>query len=449
MAVETFPPTGKNGTNDNAIIVDHLYKQFRIPHERKSTVYHHITGIFHGGSYSFEVFDALQDVSFTVKHGETFGIIGSNGSGKSTLLKILANVLYPDAGRVQVNGRIAPFLELGVGFQPDLTAKENIYLYSAIMGLSKKEVTSKYEDILEFAELKRFENMKLKNFSSGMTVRLAFSTAIQTDPDILLVDEVLSVGDESFQGKCYDKINEFKAKGKTIVFVSHGLDTVRQLCERSILLDHGHIRSFGNSEKVVDDFRADMRMKEEIQLKDCHEKIIDLQKTREVSEEVSTEKVESESPPMQKRWGSREVEITEVKLFTENGEEKYFFKTGESLVVRIQYFAKRKIENPVFGVAIFRNDDVHINGPNTKNSDYPIEYVEGYGEIKYIIKSIPLLDGSYKLSVAVYDDTMTHAYDHHDRLYTFKVSHGDIKDNFGMFYIPCIWELRGYEKNYN
>jgi lipopolysaccharide transport system ATP-binding protein len=440
MDINTFHPKEKNKTKDNAIIVDHINKQFRLPHERKITVYQHLTGIFHGGSYSFEVFDALQDVSFAVKHGETFGIIGANGSGKSTLLKILAGVLYPDSGSVQVNGRIAPFLELGVGFQPDLTGKENIYLYGSIMGLSKKEIALKYEEILEFAELKRFESMKLKNYSSGMTVRLAFSTAIQTDPDILLVDEVLSVGDEAFQRKCFDKINEFKANGKTIIFVSHGLDTVGQLCERSMLLDHGHVRSIGTSGKVVDDFRADMRIKEEIQLKDQHEKIIDLQKATEVVGKESAGTVESPTIPLQKRWGSREIEITEVKLFSEQGVEKYFFKTGECLGGRIRYFAKQKIENPVFGIAIFRSDDVHINGPNTKNCDYPIKSVKGYGEMKYIINSLPILEGSYKLSVAVYDDSLTHAYDHHDRLYTFKVSHGNIKDNFGLFFIPCTWE---------
>ena len=195
-----------------------------------------MVGLFRGGSYSYEVFNALQDISFTVSHGETFGIIGPNGSGKSTLLKILAGVLYPDSGEVRVNGKIAPFLEVGVGFQPDLTAKENIYLYGAIMGLSKREIASKYDEILEFAELKRFESMKLKNFSSGMTVRLAFSTAIQTDPDILLVDEVLSVGDESFQRKCNEKIDNIRKIGKTIVLVSHAMETVEELCKRCILI---------------------------------------------------------------------------------------------------------------------------------------------------------------------------------------------------------------------
>lgn len=247
----------KNPDDDHAIVVGHVSKKFRIPHERKNTVYQHIAGLFGGGRASYELFNALNDVSFNVEHGETFGVIGPNGSGKSTLLKILAGVLYPDSGIVKINGKIAPFLELGVGFQPDLTAEENIYLYGAIMGLTKKEIASKYDEILEFAELKRFENMKLKNFSSGMTVRLAFSTAIQTNPDILLVDEVLAVGDESFQKKCGQKIDEIRRNGKTIVIVSHDLATVQKLCEKCILVKNGTIHSQGVPETVVGDYRRD------------------------------------------------------------------------------------------------------------------------------------------------------------------------------------------------
>jgi len=254
MAVEIYSLQDKKEIDDNAIIVEHLSKRFRIPHERKTTVYQHIAGLFHGGSYSYEEFAALQDISFTVKHGETFGIIGPNGSGKSTLLKILAGVLYPDGGRVQVNGKIAPFLELGVGFQPDLSAKDNIYLYGAIMGLTRKEIARKYDEILEFAELKRFESMKLKNFSSGMAVRLAFSTAIQTDPDILLVDEVLAVGDEAFQRKCTGKIDEIRRDGKTILFVSHALESVRELCKQSILLKDGKMVSSGATPNVIENY---------------------------------------------------------------------------------------------------------------------------------------------------------------------------------------------------
>jgi lipopolysaccharide transport system ATP-binding protein len=236
---------------ENTITVECISKQFRIPHERKTTIFHHIAGLLRGGSYSYEEFAALKNISFTVKKGETFGIIGPNGSGKSTLLKILAGVLYPDSGSVKVNGKIAPFLELGVGFQPDLTAKENIYLYGAIMGLSKKIIASRYEDILDFAELKRFESMKLKNFSSGMAVRLAFATAIQTDPDVLLVDEVLSVGDEAFQQKCRQKISEIRENGKTIVLVSHDMGSVGKICDRCLYLNHGLLVAMDDTSQVI------------------------------------------------------------------------------------------------------------------------------------------------------------------------------------------------------
>lgn len=244
-----------------AVVVSDLSKHFRIPKERKNTTYDHFISLLHGTNTAYDEFWALKDVSFSVMQGETFGVIGANGSGKSTLLKILAGVLYPDSGTAQVNGKIAPFLELGVGFQPDLTVKENIYLYGAIMGLSRHEIDRRYDFILDFSELKRFENMRLKNLSSGMTVRLAFSTAIQTNPEILLVDEVLAVGDEEFQRKCSGKIEEIRKEGRTIVFVSHDLDTVQRLCERSLLLDHGEIRSMGSSEDVIRDYHAMLQVR--------------------------------------------------------------------------------------------------------------------------------------------------------------------------------------------
>lgn len=240
--------------NSNAILVENVTKRFRIPTERKITVYENLIGLLRGGAHAYEVFDALQDVSFSVKHGETFGVIGPNGCGKSTLLKVLAGVLYPDRGRVKINGKIAPFLELGVGFQPELSARDNVYLYGAIMGLTHKDVDARYEEIMDFSELRRFENMKLRNFSSGMYVRLAFATAIQTDPEVLLVDEVLSVGDESFQKKCGEKIDEIRRAGKTILLVSHSLDTVRSLCSRCLLMKSGKMMALGETEDVLAEY---------------------------------------------------------------------------------------------------------------------------------------------------------------------------------------------------
>ncbi len=254
LAKVVLRPNENRGPNSSAILVEDISKRYRIPIEKKITVYEHLIGLARGGACSYEEFNALQNVSFSVKHGETFGVIGPNGCGKSTLLKVLAGVLYPDSGKVRINGKIAPFLELGVGFQPELSARDNVYLYGAIMGLTRKDVDQRYEEIMDFSELKRFENMKLRNFSSGMYVRLAFATAIQTDPDVMLVDEVLSVGDESFQKKCGQKIDEIRRAGKTILLVSHSLGTVKQLCSRCLLMNHGQMVALGETESVLAEY---------------------------------------------------------------------------------------------------------------------------------------------------------------------------------------------------
>ena len=233
-------------------------KNFRIPHEKRTTVYANLVGKVTGKSYSYETFEALKDVSFKVKKGETFGIIGRNGSGKSTMLKILANVLTPDRGSVVVKNKIAPFLELGVGFQPDLTAIENVYLYGAVMGIKHSEMNKKVDDIFEFSELEKFKDTKLKNFSSGMYARLAFSTAISTDPDVLLIDEALSVGDEAFQRKCTEWIESVRKKGKTIVVVSHDITSIETLCSRCLLLNNGKVTCIGDTTDVVREYHKIM-----------------------------------------------------------------------------------------------------------------------------------------------------------------------------------------------
>ena len=242
------------------ITVDGVSKKFRIPHEKKVTVFQNIVGLIKR-QFAYEEFWALKDVSFSIEQGETFGIIGRNGSGKSTLLKILARVMYPDTGSVTVKGKVAPFLELGVGFQPELTAKDNVYIYSSVLGMSRREINQNYEAIFDFAELKKFENMKLKNYSSGMYLRLAFATAIHTNPEVLLVDEVLAVGDEAFRKKSTEKMDELRRQNKTVVFVSHNLDAVKQICHRSLLLDGGRIVSIGGTEKVVNDYLGILQSK--------------------------------------------------------------------------------------------------------------------------------------------------------------------------------------------
>ncbi|QQR71935.1 MAG: ABC transporter ATP-binding protein [Methanolinea sp.] len=238
--------------------VTRLSKKFKLPHQRSLTAFDRLAAFIKRQPPLYEEFFALRDVNFHVEKGETLGIIGPNGSGKSTLLKIVAGVLAPDRGCVFVRGKVAPFLELGAGFEPELSARENIYLYGAIMGIPRKEIDRRYWDILDFAELHRFEFMKLRNFSSGMYARLAFSIAIQTNPDIFLLDEVLAVGDETFQKKCIEKIEEIRQSGKTILFVSHSLAEVKKLCRNCILLYNGQVAKIGPSDHVIETYLYDM-----------------------------------------------------------------------------------------------------------------------------------------------------------------------------------------------
>jgi ABC-type polysaccharide/polyol phosphate transport system ATPase subunit len=232
-----------------AITVDRVSKVFGIPHEHRTTIKEHFLHPFTQADY--EQNRALDDVSLTIERGEFFGIIGANGSGKSTLLKLVAGIYVPDLGRVVVDGLLSPFIELGVGFNPELTARDNIRINGALLGLSRRQMEDRFDDILAFAELERFVDQKLKNFSSGMQLRLAYSIAIQVDFEILLLDEVLAVGDQSFQEKCTATFERFRAEGKTIVFVSHDLGSVGRFSDRVALIERGRLREVGDPERVI------------------------------------------------------------------------------------------------------------------------------------------------------------------------------------------------------
>jgi len=245
------------------LIADNAWKRFRIPHERRTTILEHLAGmlwVFEGKRYSYEEFWALKAVSFELEHGESLGLIGPNGSGKSTLLKLLARVMRPDKGKIRTNGSTVPLLELGIGFQGDLRVKENIVLYGIIMGIPRSEIRKRIGPVLDFAGLTRFEDAKLKNLSSGMQVRLAFSIAMQVETDILLVDEALAVGDIEFQQKCFEKFANFKKEGKTIVLVSHNMDLVKNFCEKSLYLLNGEARSFGPTDEVTNLYLEDVKL---------------------------------------------------------------------------------------------------------------------------------------------------------------------------------------------
>jgi lipopolysaccharide transport system ATP-binding protein len=243
--------------SENAIEVKNISKTFKIYHEKHDSVFEAFTAPLRK-KRSFEQIKVLDNVSFSVKKGEMLGIIGLNGSGKTTLLRLISKIYQPDSGQIIVNGKIIPFLELGVGFQPELTAYDNIILYGVILGMSKKQIKEKADDIIKFAELEKFLDTKLKNFSSGMYARLAFSTAIQVDPDILLVDEILSVGDLPFQKKSFETFLSFKERGKSIVFVSHNLESVKTLCDNAIFINKGKIQASGNPELVIQEYKKNV-----------------------------------------------------------------------------------------------------------------------------------------------------------------------------------------------
>jgi len=244
-----------------AIEVKKLSKKFRLWHGKESTLKSTVVNVLKGQRLSKGEFWALRDVSFDVKRGETLGIIGPNGSGKTTLLKILAGIIYPTKGEVRVNGRTSTLFELGTGFHPELTGRENIYLNGVILGLSRKEIKEKFDEIVEFSELEKFIEMPLKHYSSGMQLRLAFSVAINVNPEVLLLDEVLAVGDVAFQSKSFSAFQDFKKRRVTIVFVSHNLQTVREYCNRAIFLEKGAIQAIGDTDKVVSAYEGFSRLK--------------------------------------------------------------------------------------------------------------------------------------------------------------------------------------------
>lgn len=387
------------------IDVDHVEKVFRIPHEKRTTVFEALTGLLRPTQY--ETFPALKDVFFSVEEGEMFGIIGENGSGKSTLLKLLARIMRPTRGSVRVHRKVTPFLELGVGFNPDFTAVENIRTYATIMGLSKREIEGRVDDILDFAGLERFRDAKLKNFSSGMQVRLAFSTAIQTDPAVLLMDEVLAVGDMEFQQKCLDVLNRYRKEGVTIVFVSHDLGSVRRFCDRTLLLRHGEQVALGETGEVID---------------------------RYVYGQAEESPKGAEEP--ETRWGDRKVEITGVTFLDKFGSEGVRFNSFDPMTVRIFYDAHERIPDPVFGIALYSEEGVHLYGTNTELKGISLGSLEGKGRIDLRVGKMPMLAGRFFLTVAVHAHNQQ-PYDWHDRKYAFDVI--PTGRDAGIVDIPCTW----------
>jgi ABC-type polysaccharide/polyol phosphate transport system ATPase subunit len=376
-----------------------------------------------------ETFPAVREVSFTVASGRTLGVIGRNGSGKSTILKLVAGITKPTTGEVKVIGRISALIELGAGFHPEISGRENVFINGIMLGLSKREIARRFDEIVEFAELRDFIDAPVKTYSSGMYMRLGFAVAIHVDPDVLLVDEVLAVGDEGFTHKCLDKFGEFKRRGKTILLVTHSLGLVERFCDEALWLDAGTVKGIGDPKRVVGAYITAVQTTEEQQL------ATDDAKAQQAAAAISPDDpaavlpdhpVETAEAPAdmfratEGRWGSREVEITDVQLLAADGTPGHVFRSGDAIDVRIRLRAPLPVDDFVIGIGIFNAEGVCCYGTNTSLEEFKPRRLHGNAEAVFTINSLDLVEGTYKLDVAVHKQD-GYPYDYHRLLYTFRV----------------------------
>jgi ABC-type polysaccharide/polyol phosphate transport system ATPase subunit len=380
-----------------------------------------------------ETFPALRGVSFSVPKGCTYGVIGRNGSGKSTLLKCVAGISKPNEGSITVDGRISALIELGAGFHPEISGRENVFINGIMLGLSKREITKRFDEIVEFAELKDFIDAPVKTYSSGMYMRLGFAVAIHVDPEVLLIDEVLAVGDQSFTVKCLDKFAEFRRRNKSILLVTHSLDLVEKFCDRALWLDKGKTLAEGEPKRVVASYLMHVAQDEEAQLtkQDAASKAAVADQAAadgHAHDAVATAAMPSDvvdTPAdmfqaTEGRWGSREVEITEVTLHGADGEVSHVYQSGEPLEIRLKTRAHQPTRDFVFGIGLFNADGFCCYGTNTNIEELEPSDIAGDGEIRFQVPSLDLVEGTYKIDVAVHK-LDGYPYDYHRLLYTFRV----------------------------
>ena len=379
------------------------------------------------GKIKKEEFWALRNVNLEAKKGEILGIVGVNGSGKSTLLKSLARILSLSEGKLWVNGKIAPLIELGAGFNPELTGSENIFLSGTLLGLTNEIIRKNYYKIIDFSGLNKFIDIPLKNYSSGMFVRLAFSIVANLEPDIVLIDEVFAVGDEPFQQKSFEKILKFKEKGSTLLIVSHDLNTIARLCNKVIVLDEGKIQFNGETSLGINYYRNLLKGIRSAPSEDIEE--ID-----SISQD-SVETIIKNDDPL--RWGSGEIRIMKVTFLNKHLKETNTFKSGETFIAKIDYNSSEEIKNPIFGVAFYTPYGLLVSGPNTKFS-LSIEKIPKSGTVFYKVENLSLRRGEYFFSTAVYDFTLKKPYDHLERKFKFTVYGGDPSD-FGHIDLKGQW----------
>ena len=380
-----------------------------------------------------ETFPALRGVSFVVPKGCTYGIIGRNGSGKSTLLKCVAGITRPNDGSIRVDGRISALIELGAGFHPEISGRENVFINGIMLGLSKREIQRRFDEIVDFAELREFIDAPVKTYSSGMYMRLGFAVAIHVDPDVLLIDEVLAVGDQAFTVKCLDKFAEFRRRNKTILLVTHSLDLVEKFCDRALWLDKGQTRAEGEPRRVVASYLIDVQKAEEAELAKEEASVgarhaapaatVNGEHPAAHGGQAST--ATNGSPlnmfeAIEGRWGSREIEITEVTLVDSDGKPGHVFQSGDAIEVRLKTRVHQPTADFVFGVGLFNADGFCCYGTNTNIEELSPAEIQGEGEVRFRITRLDLVEGTYKIDVAAHR-LDGYPYDYHRLLYTFRV----------------------------
>jgi ABC-type polysaccharide/polyol phosphate transport system ATPase subunit len=389
-----------------------------------------------------ETFPALTDVTFSVPKGSTYGVIGKNGSGKSTALKLVAGITKPTSGTVRVVGRISALIELGAGFHPEISGRENVFINGIMLGLTKREIQERFDDIVDFAELREFIDAPVKTYSSGMYMRLGFAVAIHVNPDVLLVDEVLAVGDEGFTHKCLDKFAEFRRRGRTILLVTHSLNLVERFCDEALWLEEGRALSHGDPKRVVGAYLTKVEEGEGQLLAETTAKAVDEagrdgpggqdgpdgrdgQDRREGQDRLDEQERPADPTSnmyqaVEGRWGSREVEITDVALLDASGQQSFVFHSGDRVSIRLKVRAAHPIDDFVFGIGLFNADGVCCYGTNTYLEEMDPEQLAGDAEAMFSIDSLDLIEGTYKLDVAVHKRD-GYPYDYHRLLYTFRV----------------------------
>lgn len=391
------------------LTVDNLTKSFRLHSEKNNSLKQLIAG---KKKNKFEEFTALRNITFEVNEGEVFGVIGHNGSGKSTLLKCMAGILQPNEGSVRVNKRMSALLELGAGFHPELSGRDNVFLNAAILGMSRRDIAGRFDEIVDFSGLEGFIDSPVKTYSTGMYVRLAFAVAINVDPQLLIIDEILAVGDVTFQQKCMEKFVDFRNEGRTIVLVTHAMNSVKDMCDRAIWLEHGILAAEGDPSELVDAYTERMLG------------------SRERSDDGST------------RRGSGEIQIHQVDLIAErDGRSVKRFRTGDDVLIRMHYTAEKTIPTPVFSFAIEHLGGATVTVPCTRDVGLIPPTISGSGVVEATLKDISLLPGTYDLHTAITDFNRQHIYDHLQVALRFDVMTGKPYETLGLVSLRPSWTI--------